>query len=56
MSDADRFILLFSVAAVERYSIDDLIKLFAKALDWNESRARSAFEVCVVKGWIDNQE
>lgn len=51
LEDFERFLVFMAVVNTAQ-PIDRLIKAFARITGWEENRARSAFEVCAVKGFI----
>lgn len=61
IEDCDRFLLFMGMfdpstaEAMRQKSQEELVKVFAAITGWEPSRALSAFEVCVVKGFIDKQ-
>jgi hypothetical protein len=58
ITDADRFLVFLSLMdptlPKPKRDTESLIKFFTFMTGWPENRARSAFEICVVKGHIGN--
>lgn len=54
--DADRFLIFMAfLAPATAVRQEELVALFERLSGWEHQRALSAFEVCVVKGFIDKK-